>query len=100
MVKLKFPILKNKMANHNCIHCKKKLKGNFVVFNAGSIAHDGSDGFCVLNVHFDKDTIYNSLSLVEGSPMGQFEFYSCSIKCMKKFFNSIFDEMEKRLKKF
>jgi hypothetical protein len=104
---MKFPILKNKPANTHCINCKHKLNGDFYVFNAGALKKIDKDhqimgndmkGFCSLNAHIDSQIKYESLSIVETAPMGQFEIYACSISCLRKFFEKIFDEFQKKIK--
>jgi len=103
---MKFPILKNKSANHhNCITCKKKLKSDFYVFNAGALKQITKDhqimdkdlkGFCYINAHLDNELLYETLSVAESTPMGQFEIYTCSIQCMRKFFEKVFDEFSNK----
>jgi hypothetical protein len=96
----------------NCIGCKKKLKkGEFVVLNGGAMIRTKTGatmgdkrhlGFLLVNNHFDSKKNYQSLSIVDQSPNGQFEFYACSHKCLANFLTRQIMLIEKitRIKKF
>ena len=43
--------------------------------------------------------IYNVLNIVDDVKGGQFEFYFCSIKCFKKWFNQIIDDFQGKFRK-
>jgi hypothetical protein len=82
-----------KMDYSICINCKKKLKGDFVALNGGSmkktktgaVMEENHIGFLSINNHFDSKKNYRSLSIIDESPNGQFEFYACSHKCLADF---------------
>jgi len=105
---MKFPILKNKSANSHCITCKKELNDNFYVFNAGAlkqmhknyqIMDSDMKGFCSITAHLDDKAIHEHVSIAENTSMGQFEIYSCSLHCMRKFFEKVFDELANKINK-
>ena len=46
-----------------------------------------------------RQQVFNTITLAEDTPNGQFEFYFCSTKCLRAFFNDCVDELEKRMKR-
>jgi hypothetical protein len=83
------------MERMNCAGCKKPLKkGEFVVLNGGAMIKTKTGaimgdkrhlGFLTIHNHFDSKKNYQSLSITDRSPNGQFEFYACSHKCLTDF---------------
>lgn len=79
----------------NCVGCKKSLKnGEFVVLNGGAMIKTKTGaimgdkrhlGFLTVHNHFGSKKNYQSLSITDKSPNGQFEFYACSHKCLADF---------------
>ena len=90
-----------------CSLCGKKPKeGVFIALNGGALRGNEQDaemdsglvGFLTLDLH-DHDKMNSGwLSIVESSPNGQFEFYFCSTKCLRKFFDKVVDTFEETLK--
>lgn len=81
--------------SNKCIGCKKTLKkGDFVVMNGGALVGTKTGatmgdknhmGFLSVQNHFDSKKNYQTLSIVDNGPNGQFEFYACSHKCLADF---------------
>ena len=90
-----------------CSFCKAKVKdGVFIVLSGGAlrgtkdnaIMDDGLIGFLNLFLH-DHDKMKGGwLDIVDSSPSGQFEFFFCSTKCLRKFFDKVVDAFEETLK--
>lgn len=95
-----------------CIGCKKSLKkGEFVVLNGGAMIKTRTGatmgdkrhlGFLSVHNHFDSKKNYQTLSIVDNGPNGQFEFYACSHKCLADFFSNQIMHLAKleKIKKF
>ncbi len=90
-----------------CSLCNNKPKdGVFVVLNGGALKGNkdnasmdsGLVGFLTLDLHDHNKKGSGFLDIVDNSPNGQFEFYFCSTKCLRKFFNKVVDAFEETLK--
>lgn len=58
------------------------------------------EGFLTLGyhgAHEKKNSRSAHLSVAEAAQFGQFEFYFCTTKCLRSFFNACVDELERRL---
>ena len=96
-----------------CPVCKGKLSGepgSFAFVNGGALRKIDEDtasmapdllGFLSLGFHGAHGEGENSPSafvpIAEEVPMGQFEYYFCSIACLRGFFSGAVDELERRL---
>lgn len=90
-----------------CKLCGDKPKeGVFVCFGGGALKGDcdeasmSSDlvGFLSLDYHNHDYKGLGYLPIAENTPNGQFEFYFCSTKCLRKFFNKLVDKFEEGMK--
>lgn len=120
---MKFPLIKkNEDAfpkNSICPICKKcKVyePHSFVFIGGGALSLDEEGdskksndmigyfdfswhGHHYKNVHDNKKDNYFTMRIVEDSKQGQFGFYFCSTKCLRRFFNYLVDDFEKELTK-
>lgn len=93
---MKYPIIKGKHLSFreggDCTSCRKKNNGNFVTLNGGVIGMGNS--FLTINeIGIAKMT--KSLNICDNEGVGQFEFFFCSIKCLRSFLNKLVDDFEK-----
>ena len=120
--KIKFPVIKQGQSSYpncknysgiKCPVCKKSMIKNGcveqIVLNFGALRKDkntkdswsmGHDlgGFMSVGTHIHSDkSKWNSSSVevVDLSENGQADMYFCSPKCLRKFFSSIVDQLEK-----
>jgi len=110
---MKFPLIKNNkpywkpaIKNGKCILCGEKPKhGVFIALMGGTLEGNKNSasissnliGFLSLNLHDHNSDKLGYLNIADNTSNGQFEFYFCSSKCLRKFFNKIVDEFEKTL---
>ena len=96
-----------------CPVCKGRLAGepgSFAFVNGGALRkHKGGGatpapdlvGFLSLGFHGAHGTEGSKpsahLQIAEDVPLGQFEYYFCSIACLRGFFAGAIDELEHRL---
>ena len=90
--------------NSKCPICKKQLNGDMVCFTSGALMMVGKDSACMdkrligfgsFSKHFDSIEEYKTIMVADEAPHGQYEFYTCSTKCMKELFNRLISELEK-----
>lgn len=105
---MKYPIIKGKRLGFrkggNCTYCRKKNNGKFVTLNGGTLKRDGNStsimiqddilAFLTLCDHGVTKSGHH-LEICDNEGFGQFEFYFCSIKCLRFFFNQLVDDFEK-----
>lgn len=110
---MKFPLINDKsmiwrplIKKGKCSLCGKKPKdGIFIALNGGAlkgtkdnaIMDSGLIGFLTLDLHDHNKMGKGFLNIVDSSPNGQFEFYFCSTKCLRKFFDKVIDAFEETL---
>jgi hypothetical protein len=83
------------MKHGKCVGCNKSIKaGEFVVMNGGAMIKTKTGammgdknllGFLTINNHFDSKKNYRTMIIADNAPNGQFEYYSCSHKCLANF---------------
>jgi hypothetical protein len=108
---MKLPLLRKKSIFFpkvsKCPMCYKKFAGDFIAFNFGALLSldknrntmsDRLIGFCSVVSHRDSKRTYHVVDIATNLNSGQGEFYTCSVKCMKKLFNNIFDTVSEKLK--
>ncbi|EKD28692.1 MAG: putative cytosolic protein [uncultured bacterium] len=108
----KFPLIKGKQVCYPrnpsvCPICKKKAKSN-VILNTGALLADRKnntavmsedlDGFFSIILHDHPKDNHAFLHVADSVHNGQCEFYFCSTKCLRKFFNICVDEFEKKIR--
>ena len=84
-----------------CPFCKEKpitSSNGFAQFSGG--ADNGDNAFMYFMYHHEPvEKEQNSvIHIAEDVKIGQFDIQFCSIKCMRGFFNTLFDEMENNIK--
>lgn len=105
---MKYPIIKGKHLSFrkggNCAHCRKKNNGEFVTLNGGAMKRDGN---CAVTIMQDDILTFlkfcdhgvtksgHHLEICDNEGFAQFEFYFCSIKCLRSFLNKLVDDFEK-----
>ncbi len=90
----------------SCDCCGKDITGNFINVNGGALLESKDDPdssswsdrlhpFLSINLHDDNNEEYTSAEIVpdDKNSMGQFEWYFCSKKCVRKFFNDWLDRI-------
>jgi hypothetical protein len=103
--KYRKPLVKDKQDiypdNHKCPICNKQFNDDFVTFNAGALINNKIPNpnikigaFGLFSLHYDSKNKHNSVNFAEDVKLGQYEIYTCSIKCMKKLFNNIIDSLK------
>lgn len=96
-----------------CPVCRSSLAGepgSFAFLNGGALRKrkDGSasmapdlSGFLSLGFHGahgpDRNEPSAHVQIADDVPLGQFEYYFCSVACLRGFFNQAVDELERRL---
>ncbi len=90
-----------------CNTDRRLSSSEFYVLNVGalekvskntSMMSDKLEGFCHISYHPGEDSEENGfkVDIVEAAKCGQFDIYFCSINCMRTFFNTIVDTVEKK----
>lgn len=105
---MKYPIIKGKRLGFrkggNCTYCRKKNNGKFITLNGGAMIRNGKyasvfmreDVLTFLTLYDHGVTISgHHLKICDNEGLGQFEFYFCSIKCLRAFLNQLVDDFEK-----
>jgi hypothetical protein len=98
-----------------CLHCGRSgahEPNSFAFLNAGALRKISKDtsivapdleGFLAVGFHGghggSKRNPSAYVSIAEDTTLGQFEFYFCSIACLRKFLNGCVDELEGKLSK-
>jgi hypothetical protein len=120
---MKLPLVKGK-PNHypsaaKCPQCKKRkvfephsmatLEGGALLMDRkrqNSKHSDALFGFLALDWHGAHDdgigddrNLFTYMTVVEDAVGGQFSLYFCSTACLRAFFNSLVDELEKRIQR-
>jgi hypothetical protein len=118
---MRFPVQKGaskakaKSRTGKCLECgrsKVHEPHGFAFLNAGalrkidkrnSVMAADLEGFLTLGFHGAHSGTKNEpsayLPVAEDSPLGQFEVYFCTTKCLRSFFNRCVDELERRIAK-
>src|SRR5262249_26606731 len=118
---MKFPIQKGRGRSRakgsagTCLVCGRMgahEPNGFAFLNGGALKKVGRrhatmspdlEGFLSIGVHGGhgrgKPQPSALVSVAEGVPLGQFEYYFCSTKCLRKFLNHCVDTLEQRLAK-
>jgi len=110
-MKIKFPVIDEEMywrpptKKGKCVLCGCRPKdGVFIAVDGGALVgtkhnakmSDKLIGFLHIMIHDHNRTKGKwGIEVVDSSKNGQFEFYFCSSKCMRKFFNAMVDEFER-----
>jgi hypothetical protein len=105
-----YPLLKGKQshfpikdATGGCSFCKGASENGFVGFSAGALQAGPTPGtFFPLSNGIAWFDLFDHGVTKHGRPLhvvtecsaGQFEFYFCSTKCMRSFFNKLVDDFE------
>lgn len=100
----------NKQGRLVCPVCKKNKVGEphvFVVLNGGALygtemsagPHKKMKGFLEFIYHDDDKYVHQRDGIANGVKYGQFDIYTCSIKCMRKLINKRLDTFEAAVKK-
>lgn len=102
---MKFPIVKHTThcpKNGKCPVCKKRMNSDFICFTSGALMRTGKDSFVMdetlmgfggFSKHYDSTEEYKSVMLADYAKNGQYEIYTCSIKCMKELFNELISKL-------
>lgn len=105
---MEYPLIKGKQLlfrdSGDCAHCRKKNNGKFVTLNGGIMIRNGD--YAVVFMRDDVLTFLtlcdhgitkngHHLDICDNEGFGQFEFYFCSIKCLRAFLNKLVDDFER-----
>jgi len=91
---------------NKCACCKKSMKSDFINVNGGALLQHPRNPhtsissrklveFLSINLHDDTNQNYDSAVIAQGDfdSFGQFEWYFCSKKCVREFFNKWLDKI-------
>lgn len=105
---MKFPITnisKNKFISYppnsnKCACCEETIKDDdFICLGVTSGSNRG-DLLMDVSIHMESRHIYGGLSVLSLEKTEHIEIYVCSPKCLRGFFNSICDEVEKNFPEY
>ena len=102
--------MQKKRRKHKCAMCGKSISGGFAYFYCGAIVDQFLlkrknlnasviEAFCNVGYHGALSDMSDSADycIADSAPGGQIERFFCSVSCVRGWFDSICDTLEKEL---
>ena len=104
---MKYPLNTDNNINspkpYRCSSCGKTTGENFLTLNGGALYYNSDlnahfpdeNGRAFLDISSHHDKVPTGLKIISNNDSCQYEFYFCSTQCIRDFFNTIVDDLEK-----